>query len=76
MASLTGGKPRVSVRRNSIIHWYVSEDKSGVETAKLLGISRSTLGRYLVRFEIPIKPVSEVMKTVRAEKYWSTKKLD
>lgn len=75
MASPTGGKPKVSISRNKVIDLYIIQDRSGLEAARLLGVSRSTFGRYLERFGIPAKPISEVMRAVRSENPWSTKKI-
>lgn len=55
-------RPRVSVSRNRIIQLYVTEHKSGLETARLLGIGRATLSRYLDIFGIPRRGNNEALK--------------
>jgi hypothetical protein len=40
---------------------YTQSDKSGLQVAKELGIGRTTLGRYLKKFGIPMKNLSEIM---------------
>lgn len=55
-------RPRVSISRNRIIQLYVTEHKSGLETARLLSIGRATLSRYLDTFGIPKRGNADVLK--------------
>lgn len=61
------GKPEVSISKIVFIDLYVNQKKSGLEIARFFGIGRTTVGRYIERYGLEPRNISEVRKN----KHWS-----
>lgn len=61
------GKPEVQISRIVFIDLYVNQKKSGLEIARFFGIGRTTVSRYIKRYGLPPRTVSEVRKN----KFWN-----
>lgn len=48
--------------RDWLLKMYVEEELNEVEIGKICGVSRPTIHRWLERFEIPRRDLSEAMK--------------
>lgn len=62
------GMPKVFASRNQIIQVYIVERLSGKESAKRLNMSRTTFSRYLRRFGIDERSISEAKKGKKLSK--------
>lgn len=56
------GKPEAPISKAQFIYLYVDQKKSGLEIARYFGISRTTVGRYIKRYGLTPRTVSEVRK--------------
>lgn len=59
-------KPPVAISRIVFIDLYVNQKKSGLEIARFFGIGRTTVSRYIKRYGLEPRTISEV----RENKYW------
>lgn len=60
------GKQPVAISRVVFIDLYVNQKKSGLEIARFFGIGRTTVSRYIKRYNLEPRTNSEVRKN----KFW------
>lgn len=60
------GKPEVKISKIVFVDLYVNQKKSGLEIARFFGIGRTTVSRYIKRYGLEPRTVSEVRKN----KFW------
>lgn len=61
------GKPEVKISKIVFIDLYVNQKKNGLEIARFFGIGRTTVSRYIKRYGLEKRGISEVRKN----KKWS-----
>lgn len=61
------GKPEVKISKIVFMDLYVNQKKSGLEIARFFGISRTTVSRYIKRYGLEPRDISEVRKN----KFWN-----
>jgi hypothetical protein len=54
-------RPKVSISRNDILKYYITENKSALQTARILGVSCSTLLKYIDTFGLQRKSMKQIM---------------
>jgi hypothetical protein len=62
------GKPEVNISKTQFIYLYVDQKKSGLEIARYFGIGRTTVDRYIKRYGLQRRTISEV----RQNKSWNS----
>lgn len=62
------GKPEVRISRIVFIDMYVNQKRTGLEIARYFGIGRTTVDRYIKRYGLTRRSISEV----RRNKKWNS----
>lgn len=56
------GKPRVHISKEELEKLYINENRSATQVAVLFNTTSTTIKNYLVKYDLKVKPQSEVMK--------------